>query len=79
MNRSEEKGVDVDINLRVIAVTQPRRVAAITVAQRVSKERNGNRIHDHDDSINDDNDNNNHKNCNDDDNNNDNNSNNNDN
>ena len=55
MNRSEEKGVDVDINLRVIAVTQPRRVAAITVAQRVSKERNGNRIHDHDD-----NDNNNH-------------------
>ena len=60
MNRSEEKGVDVDLNLRVIAVTQPRRVAAITVAQRVSKERNGNRIHDHDDSINDDNDNNNH-------------------
>ena len=42
LESSVVEGVELDINPRVIAVTQPRRVAAITVAQRVAKERNGN-------------------------------------
>ena len=40
-NQCDSVPTDVSIGLRMVAVTQPRRVAAITVAHRVASERGG--------------------------------------